>query len=76
MYAFDQLDITFDIYYRDEIKMIDDISGQYFINATPVEIDSAYNTIIDARPHTMEGKEIARLQAIEQFKLYTGIDYE
>lgn len=75
MYAFDELDITFDIYYRDDIKDIDDIENQYFINATPIEIISNKNTIIDARPHTTDGKEIARLQAIEQFKLYTGIDY-
>jgi shikimate 5-dehydrogenase len=75
MYAFDELGITHDIYHRHEIKDIDDIEGQYFINATPIEIMSNRNTIIDARPNTPEGKIIANLQAKEQFKLYTGIDY-
>lgn len=44
-------------------------------NATPVGIDSN-GYVIDARPHTQIGKHIAKLQAIEQFKIYTGIDYE
>jgi shikimate dehydrogenase len=75
MYAFDELGITFDIYHRNEIKDIDDIENQFFINATPIEITSEKNKIIDGRPFSETGKEIARLQAIEQFKLYTGINY-
>ena len=39
MYAFDELKITFDIYYRNEINDIDDISGQYFITS----IDSSFD---------------------------------
>lgn len=76
VYAFAKLNINFSIVNRNDIKNIDEVSGQYFINATPVEINSNTNTIIDARPFTNDGKEIARLQAIEQFKLYTGINYE
>jgi shikimate dehydrogenase len=76
MYAFDELKITYDIYHKNDIKDIDDIEKSYFINATPIDIVSNNNTIIDARPHTIDGKEIAKLQAIEQFELYTGIEYE
>lgn len=76
MYAFIRLNINFSIINRNEIVNIDDVENQYFINATPIEIKSNRNKIIDARPFTEDGKEIARLQAIEQFKLYTGIDYE
>lgn len=76
MYAFAKLKISFSIVNRNDISTIDNVSGQYFINATPADIQSNVNTIIDARPHTEDGKIIARLQSIEQFKLYTGIDYE
>ena len=34
------------------------------------------NIIIDGRPFTQEGKIIALNQAINQFKIYTGIDYD
>lgn len=76
MYAFSKLEINFSIVNRNDIPNIDDVTNQYFINATPIEIKSKTNTIIDARPFTTDGKEIARLQAIEQFKLYTQINYE
>lgn len=74
-YAFDKLNITYDIYKRSEIPNIDDIKNGYFINATPADITSEHNTIIDGRPFTKTGKEIFKYQALEQFKLYTGIDY-
>lgn len=75
MYALDELDISYHIYHRDEINEIDDVENQYFINATPVKIKSEKNTIFDCRPNTVVGHEISKLQAIEQFKIYTGLDY-
>jgi protein-disulfide isomerase-like protein with CxxC motif len=65
--------MTFSLLLRDDVKNIDDVSGQYFINATPQEFISDKNKIIDARPFTDDGKSIAELQAKEQFKIYTGI---
>lgn len=74
-YAFSLLDINFSFVDRKNIKNIDDVENEYFINATPIEIISSKNYIIDARPTTTEGKNIFILQAIEQFKLYTGKEY-
>ena len=76
MYAFSKLNINFSIVNRENIKNIDDVSGEYFVNATPIEIISSKNIIFDLRPHTEDGKMVAYLQSVEQFKLYTGIDYE
>jgi len=76
MYAFSKLNINFSIVSRKDIPNIDIVENQYFINATPIEIISTKNTIIDGRPFTDTGKEIFLYQAKEQFKLYTGIDYE
>jgi len=75
MYAFAKLGISFSIVMRADIPNIDNVSGEYFINATPAEISSNINIIIDGRPHTEDGKKIAKLQSIEQFKLYTNINY-
>jgi shikimate 5-dehydrogenase len=74
-YAFDLLKIGYVIYYRNDIDQIDEVVDRYFINATPAEITSKYNTIIDGRPFTETGREIFKLQALEQFKLYTGKNY-
>jgi shikimate dehydrogenase len=70
MYAFTQLDINFSILNRKNIPNIDKVTGEYFINATPAEIKSKINTIFDARGFTEIGKEIFKLQAEEQYKLY------
>jgi shikimate 5-dehydrogenase len=72
-YALNKLNITFSLLLRQDVKNIDDVSGQYFINATPSEFVSDKNKIIDARPFTDDGRIIADLQAREQFNLYTGI---
>lgn len=69
-YAFAKLNITFSVILRQDIPNIDDASNEYFINATPTEIISEKNTIIDARPFTEEGKKISLLQAEEQYKIY------
>ena len=74
-HAFDLLKIGYVIYGRDDVQQIDEVSNQYFINATPVDFKSKRNTIIDGRPFTKTGKEIFKLQALEQFKLYTGKNY-
>jgi shikimate dehydrogenase len=76
MYSLSKLNINFSIVSRKDIPNIDDVGNQYFINATPIEIKSIKNKIIDLRPHTEDGKLVSKLQAIHQFKLYTGIDYE
>jgi shikimate dehydrogenase len=70
MYAFTQLGINFSIVNRKNIPNIDKVTGEYFINATPAEIKSKINTIFDARGFTEIGKEIFKLQAEEQYKLY------
>lgn len=76
MYAFSKLNISFSICGRENIKNIDEVNNQYFINATPIEIKSEKNIIFDARPFTDFGKRIFEYQAKEQFKIYTGVDYE
>lgn len=70
VYAFDKLGMTFSITTRSEIPSIDEVSDQYFINATPTEIISEKNTIFDGRPFTDVGRVIAELQAEEQYKFY------
>ena len=70
------LKIGYVLYDREDVKSIDEVEDKYFINATPAEITSNKNIIIDGRPFTDSGKEIFKYQALEQFKLYTGIDYE
>lgn len=73
-YALGKLNISFSILLRNDVENIDDVKDEYFINATPEEITSQNNFIIDARPFTIIGKMIFELQAKEQFKLYTGIE--
>lgn len=69
-YALSKLNISFSLVLRKNIINIDDIRDEYFINATPVEIKSEKNIILDMRPTTDLGKEIALIQAEEQYKLY------
>jgi len=57
-------------------ETIKTLENETLFNATPIDIDYKNNVLIDARPFTEEGKKIARYQAMKQFKLYTGIDYE
>ena len=70
MYTFTQLGINFSVVSRKDIPTIDEVIGEYFINATPAEIKSEINTVFDARGFTEVGKEISKLQAEEQYKLY------
>ncbi len=68
-YACTQSDIVYDLITRSNWEDIKNQTGVLF-NATPVEVEA--NNLIDGRPHTETGKEIALLQAEEQFTLYTS----
>ena len=75
-YTLKKMSIEYKIYERADVDKIDKQHNEIFINATPIDIESRRNKIIDLRPHTEHGKIVAKFQAIDQFKLYTGIDYE
>jgi shikimate dehydrogenase len=70
VYAFNKLGMAFSIVTRSEISSIDEVSDQYFINATPIEIKSEKNTILDGRPFNGVGWIIANFQAEEQYTIY------
>lgn len=74
-YACNLLNIQFKIICRSNWNEINQLKDQLLFNATPIEIQTNKNLVIDARPFTKEGKKIFANQAIHQFKLYTGIDY-
>lgn len=57
-------------------EILETLENKTLFNATPIDIDARSNILIDGRPFTEEGKKIARYQAMKQFELYTGIDYE
>lgn len=71
-YAFTKLGMSFSIVSRKDIPTIDEVTDNYFINATPADIKSEANTILDGRAFTGVGRVIAELQAEEQYKLYTS----
>ena len=62
--------INFDIITRKNWNLVPSLDGIVF-NATPIDV-SIKGDLVDGRPHTTEGKIIAKLQAFEQFKLYTN----
>jgi len=66
--------IDYRIIERKDWDKVSNIQG-YVFNATPADVVTK-GILIDGRPHTESGKIIAQLQAKQQFKLYTGIDYE
>jgi len=68
-FTFNKMKIPFDIITRKNWSDLQN-SDRTIFNATPIKIDNK-NNLIDARPTEYEGKIIARLQAEEQFKLYT-----
>ena len=68
-FTFDKMKIPFDIITRKNWSDLQN-SDKTIFNATPIKIDNK-NNLIDARPTEYQGKIIARLQAEEQFKLYT-----
>ena len=75
-YACKLINLKYEIIDRDNWYKINQLKNQLLFNATPININSIGNTIIDARPFAEDGKKIALRQSIEQFKIYTGIDYE
>ena len=70
-YVCKQKKISFDLITRKNWDLLNDVHGSIF-NATPIEVKTS-SILIDARPFTIEGKKIAKLQAEEQFKIYTKI---
>jgi len=72
-YTCNKLNINYEIITRDSWKEISNIKNTIF-NATPVDVK--HENLIDGRPFTDTGKIIAKFQAIEQFKIYTGLNYE
>ena len=69
-YACKMHNINFDIITRKNWNLVPSLDGIVF-NATPIDV-SIKGDLVDGRPHTTEGKIIAKLQAFEQFKLYTN----
>ena len=69
-YACKRLDVTTEIITRSNWGIIKNVSTPIF-NATPADIVTKQQ-LLDARPHTPEGKIIANLQAVEQYRLYTN----
>ena len=67
-YAFKKLNINYNIIKRNEWKLVPTIKNTIF-NCTPVEVKSKYH-LIDGRPFTMQGKQIANFIAQEQLKIY------
>ncbi len=68
-YTCSRLNIDYRLITRKDWNLLQSIDGTIF-NATPVDVD-VRGTLIDGRPHTKQGKIIAKHQAFEQFKLYT-----
>ena len=68
-----QDNIKFKVIIRNEWDRVIDLEDLVF-NATPVDV-KIKGTLIDGRPHTLDGKIIANLQAEEQYKLYTNEQY-
>ena len=60
--------IPFKVITRKDWGNVYDLDG-YVFNATPIDIITK-GILIDGRPFTESGKEIARLQAEEQYKIY------
>lgn len=51
------------------------LKNKIVFNATPIEIECHPScTLLDCRIETVTGKQIALFSAIEQFRLYTGIE--
>jgi shikimate 5-dehydrogenase len=69
-----QKGIPYTVITRKDWGEVYDLKG-YVFNATPIPVVTK-GLLIDGRPTSSQGKTIATLQAKEQFKIYTGIDYE
>jgi len=69
------LNLNFKIIDRKNWYKLSKLKNKWIFNATPIEVNMADNNVIDGRPFTQEGKIISYNQSIQQFKLYTGINY-
>ena len=74
-YMCDVMDIGFEVITRENWNIIEELKDKIIFNATPVDVKTN-NFLIDGRPHTDIGKEIALYQAKEQFKIYTGVEID
>jgi shikimate dehydrogenase len=72
-YACNYLGIKYNIVLRHDFDNVPRLKG-YVFNATPADVQ-VKGILIDGRPFTEQGKEIARLQAEEQYKIYTNEQY-
>lgn len=73
-YYCNTMSIPYEIITRENWGKLQDLSGLFF-NATPIKV-SVNGNLFDGSADDLCGKLIAYFQAREQFKLYTGIDYE
>jgi len=71
-YTCDVMDIGFEVITRENWNILEELEDKIIFNATPVDVNTD-NFLIDGRPHTDAGREIALYQAKEQFKIYTGV---
>jgi shikimate 5-dehydrogenase len=75
-YTCDLLNLNFEIIDRKNWYKLSKLKNKWIFNATPIEVNMVDNNVIDGRPFTQEGKIISYNQSIQQFKLYTGINYD
>ncbi|MBC8308770.1 MAG: hypothetical protein H8E55_75120 [Pelagibacterales bacterium] len=74
-YTCNVMDIRFEVITRENWNIIEELEDKIIFNATPVDVNTD-NFLIDGRPHTDTGREIAMYQAKEQFKIYTGVEID
>lgn len=67
-YACVQLGIPYEVITRKDWDKVPNLEGIIF-NATPIDV-KVKGTLIDGRPFTESGKQIATLQAEEQYRIY------
>lgn len=75
-YTCELLNLDFEVIDRQNWNKLIQLKNKWIFNATPIDVNVENNIIIDGRPFTQEGKNISLNQAIHQFKIYTGIDYD
>lgn len=64
-------DIPYQVITRKNWDKVYNLEG-YVFNATPIDVNTKGH-LIDGRPFTNQGKIIAKLQAEEQYKIYTNL---
>ncbi len=74
-YTCNVMDIRFEVITRENWNIIEELEDKIIFNATPVDVMTD-NFLIDGRPYTDTGREIALYQAKEQFKIYTGVEID